>query len=56
MKQIFKHLTLAKITNVMIHAWVISLTTMAVTGIFYMFFLILTGQVNNVHIPCDICY
>ena len=56
MKQIFKHLTLAKITNVMFHAWAISLGTMAITGIFYMVFLLVTGQVSNVHIPCDICY
>ena len=56
MKQIFKHFTLAKIGNIMIHAFIISLGTMAFTGIGYMLFLLLTGQVNNVHIPCDICY
>ena len=56
MKQIFKHLTIAKVTNVMLHALAISLGTMAFTGIGYMLFLLLTGQVTNVHIPCDICY
>ena len=56
MKQIFKHLTIAKITNVILYTWAISLGTMAFTGVGYMLFLLLTGQVNNVHIPCDICY
>ena len=56
MKRIFKHLTVKKVTNVMIHAWVISLIGMATSGIFYILFLLVTGQVNNVYIPCDICY
>ena len=56
MKKRFKHLTLAKVTNVMVHALAISLGTMAVTGIGFMIFLLVTGQVSNVHIPCDICY
>tara|TARA_X000001316_G_C911415_1_gene26639 strand:+ start:588 stop:755 length:168 start_codon:yes stop_codon:yes gene_type:complete len=38
MKTIFKHLTIAKIGNIMLHAWVISLIGLSITGILYMFY------------------
>jgi|9_EtaG_2_1085328.scaffolds.fasta_scaffold16695_4 hypothetical protein len=56
MKQIFKHLTLAKITDIMLWTLIYTLGTMAVSGIGFMIFMLVTGQVTNVHIPCDICY
>jgi hypothetical protein len=44
-----------RFTHYVLLSWAFTLGAMAFTGIGYMIFLLVTGQIADVHIACAIC-
>ena len=52
----YKYITNTHPIHIFFDTIAVSLGTLAFTGISFMIFMLVTGQINNVNIACAICY
>ena len=53
--KVYKYVTNTHPINMFFDAVVVGLGTLAITGISFMIFMLVTGQVTDVNIACGIC-